>query len=93
MKPFKRERKFQPAGRTGFNSFVILTMDIVLGIIVIALAILGMSIGLLLKGRALQGSCGGQGGKIVIDGVEMTCPTCGGDTSKCESDQTSGAEV
>lgn len=60
-------------------------MEIILSIVIIAFAMLAMAVGVIFNNNPLQGSCGGQGGKIVIDGVEMTCPTCGGDTEKCES--------
>jgi len=42
-------------------------MEIILSIIVIAVALLAMSIGLLFN-KPLKGSCGGQDGK---------CPVCG----------------
>ncbi len=60
-------------------------MEIIISIGVIALALLAMAVGVIFNNKPLKGSCGGQGGKIVIGGVEMSCPTCGGDTEKCES--------
>ncbi len=62
-------------------------MEIILAIVVIGIAILGMSLGLILNNKPLQGSCGGQDGKVIIDGIEMTCPTCGGDNTKCENSE------
>ena len=60
-------------------------MEIILSIIVIGIAITGLSVGIILNNKPLKGSCGGQDGKVIIDGVEMTCPTCGGDNIKCEN--------
>jgi hypothetical protein len=62
-------------------------MDIILGIVVIAVALLAMSVGIIFNNKPLRGSCGGQSGKITIDGIEVTCPTCGGDTEKCDQNQ------
>jgi len=59
-------------------------MDIILGITVIAVALLAMSVGIIFKNKPLRGSCGGQSGKVIIDGVEVTCPTCRGDSEKCD---------
>jgi hypothetical protein len=60
-------------------------MEIILGIFVIAVALLAMSVGVIFNNKPLKGSCGGQNGKIIIDGIEMTCPACGGEAEKCES--------
>ncbi len=62
-------------------------MEIILSIGILAMAILAMAVGIIFNNKPLKGSCGGEGGKIVIDGVEMTCPTCGGDSGKCENKQ------
>ncbi len=61
-------------------------MELLLGITILIIAILGMGIGLI-NNKPLQGSCGGQNGKIIINGVEMACPACGGDTEKCETNK------
>ena len=49
-------------------------MEIILSIIIITIALLVMSIGLLVN-KPLKGSCGGQSG---------ICPVCGDKTNKCE---------
>ncbi len=60
-------------------------MEILLAILVIGIAIFGLAVGVIFNRKPLQGSCGGSGGKMVIGGVEVACPTCGGDSSKCEN--------
>lgn len=60
-------------------------MEIILSIGIIALAILGMAVGVILNNKPLKGSCGGQDGKIIVGGVEITCPSCRGDSEKCKS--------
>ncbi len=60
-------------------------MEIILSIGIIAFAILAMAVGVIFNNKPLKGSCGGEGGKIVIGGVEMTCPSCRGDSEKCKS--------
>ncbi|HJL73829.1 MAG TPA: hypothetical protein QGF08_03170 [Candidatus Marinimicrobia bacterium] len=64
---------------------VIFCMEIILGIFVIAIAIMAMSVGIKFNNKPLQGTCGGQNNKIIVDGIEITYPTCGGDTKKCEN--------
>lgn len=64
---------------------LILNMVYFLAIIVFAIAILGLSMGIIFNKKPLQGSCGGEKGKLVIDGVELNCPVCGGDAEKCEN--------
>ena len=53
-------------------------MEIILGTVVIAVAMLAMSIGVIFNNKPLKGSCGGQ------DGI---CPVCGDKTNKCESNE------
>jgi hypothetical protein len=52
-------------------------MEIILTIIIITVAVLAMSIGLLVN-KPLKGSCGGQSG---------ICPVCGDKADKCESNE------
>lgn len=60
-------------------------MEIILAILVIAIAIFGLGVGVIFNRKPLQGSCGGSGGKMIIGGVEVACPNCGGDPNKCEN--------
>ena len=53
-------------------------MEIILAIIVIIIAMLAMSIGLLVN-KPLKKSCGGQ---------DNTCPVCGDKADKCKSNNT-----
>jgi len=59
-------------------------MEIIISIVILGFAILAMAVGVIFNNKPLKGSCGGQGGTIIIDGVETSCLTCGGDTEKCE---------
>lgn len=43
--------------------------------VVIALAVAGMAIGVLLGGRSIKGSCGGLSN---VDGLDAECPICSG---------------
>ena len=52
--------------------FVILTMEFLLSIIVIGLALLGMSIGIIFNRKPLQGSCGG----VASDCICLSGDTC-----------------
>jgi hypothetical protein len=51
-------------------------------IIVLGLCALGLSVGLLLRGRGLQ-TCGRAQTKTG-DGEEITCPACSGKASDCK---------
>lgn len=51
-------------------------MDIIIGIIILLIAILLMSIGVIFNDKPLSGSCGGN--------PDGSCSVCGGDDNKCE---------
>ena len=53
-------------------------MEILMGIIILSLAVAGMSIGVIFNRKPLSGSCGGLG-------PNEECSICGGDTTKCEN--------
>jgi hypothetical protein len=48
---------------------------------VMVLFIVLMSVGLLMGGKPISGSCGG----MSAVGMKGACDVCGGDTAKCES--------
>jgi|TARA_B100001750_G_C15262646_1_gene473473 hypothetical protein len=52
-------------------------MEIIFVLIILSLAFFGMSIGVILKNKPLQGSCGGLS-------QEGECSICGGDPDKCD---------
>ncbi len=52
-------------------------MEIIFVLIILSLAFFGMSIGVILKNKPLQGSCGGLS-------LEGECSICGGDPDKCD---------
>jgi|TARA_B100000953_G_scaffold263342_1_gene229978 hypothetical protein len=63
------------------NSDTIVNLDIVtvyLSIIILGLAIFGLSIGVIFDNKPIQGSCGGIG-------ADEDCTICGGDPQKCET--------
>ena len=57
---------------------VISGMEIFLGITVLAIAIAGMSIGIIFNNKPISGYCGG----LTPNGA---CSICGGDPQKCEN--------
>ena len=66
------------------NSDTIVNLDTVtvyLSIIILGLAILGLSIGVIFDNKPIQGSCGGIG-------ADENCTICGGDPQKCETLET-----
>ena len=52
--------------------------SIYLSILVLGIAVLGLSIGVIFNDKPIQGSCGGIG-------ADETCTICGGDTEKCKT--------
>ena len=52
-------------------------MQIIMGILILCIAVLAMSVGVMFDRKPLSGSCGG----IETDGF---CTICGGDKMKCE---------
>ncbi|MFQ6612372.1 MAG: (Na+)-NQR maturation NqrM [Fidelibacterota bacterium] len=62
-------------------------MNIILAILVMGIAVFGLAVGILFNNKPLAGSCGGLEKNVIINGVEINCPTCGGDTEQCENRQ------
>lgn len=59
-----------------------LTFFLTLGVLVLFATL--MSVGLIFKGKALQGTCASQSAALMEDGV--TCGVCGKAVGSCESD-------
>ena len=53
-------------------------MTVYLSILILGLAILGLSIGVIFNNKPIQGSCGGIG-------ADENCKICGGDPQTCET--------
>ncbi len=56
---------------------------IMIAFVVLALVMAAMAIGVILQGKPIKGSCGG----ISSLGLGKACDICGGDTAKCEKEQ------
>ena len=52
-------------------------MTIYLSIIILGLALFGLSLGVVFNNKPIQGSCGGVG-------ADESCTICSGDPQKCE---------
>jgi len=61
-------------------------MEIFLGISILAIAIAGMSIGIIFNNKPISGSCGG----LNTNGI---CSICGGDAQKCENTDADSVNV
>ena len=61
-------------------------MEIILGIIILALAIMAMSIGVIFNRKPLSGSCGGLN-------PNGECSICGADTNKCDNSNMESASI
>lgn len=55
----------------------------ILALVVLLMVVVGMSIGVLLGGKPISGSCGGMSAL----GMETECDVCGGDKGKCEKEK------
>lgn len=55
----------------------------VLSFLVLLLIVVAMSVGVLMGGKPIKGSCGGMSAL----GMGTACDICGGDTQKCEEEQ------
>ena len=67
----------------GYNSSAMIVF--LLTIAIIGAVLLVMSVGVILNGRCLRGSCGGPGG-AVLDGEPIPC-ACGRSDTKLEPEQ------
>lgn len=58
-------------------------VTVALGFVVLLTIVIAMSVGVLLGGKPIKGSCGG----MTSLGMDTACDICGGDTKKCEEEQ------
>ncbi|MBT3299797.1 MAG: ApbE family protein [Candidatus Marinimicrobia bacterium] len=56
-------------------------MEFLLGLLVLGLAVFGLSIGVIFNDKSLSGSCGGN--------ADGSCSTCHGNSEKCENTESS----
>ncbi len=54
----------------------------ILTFVVLGIVILAMSVGVLLGGKPIKGSCGG----MSAIGMDAVCDICGGNPNKCEEE-------
>lgn len=56
---------------------------LMLTFVMLLTVIAAMSVGVIVHGRPIKGSCGG----MSAIGMDTACDVCGGDTSKCDTEQ------
>lgn len=56
--------------------------EIILAVIIFGLLVAAMSVGVLMGGKPISGSCGGVG--AALGEKNYTCDICGDDQNKCE---------
>ena len=56
--------------------------EIILAVIIFGLLVAAMSVGVLMGGKPISGSCGGVGAALGEE--NYTCDICGDDPNKCE---------
>ena len=67
-------------------------IELMFAFVIMTLIILAMSVGVIVTRKPIKGSCGG----IAALGMDTSCDICGGDTSKCDeenSQQTQGTNL
>ena len=57
-------------------------IELMFAFVIMTLIILAMSVGVIVTRRPIKGSCGG----IAALGMDTSCDICGGDTSKCDEE-------
>ena len=60
-------------------------IELVFAFVFMALIILAMSVGVIISKKPIKGTCGG----IAALGMDQSCDICGGDTNKCDEENSS----
>lgn len=58
--------------------------------VLMSLALVGMSVGVLMGGKRLRGSCGGLSAATTNDEGEKVCGICGQGVASCETSESRG---
>jgi uncharacterized protein len=59
-------------------------VTLLLTFVILILVVLGMSLGLILRGKPIKGTCA----SMASIGMGESCEICGGDRNKCEKENT-----